>query len=69
MAFSIRCAAADFPSDSLFPLCQTRDDVYTAFESIYPVLTEFRKAERGTVAAAPLALTAGADGAGPSTGR
>jgi hypothetical protein len=44
--------------------------VYTAFESIYPVLTEFRKAERGTVAAAaPLALTAGADGAGPSTGR
>ena len=55
-------------STSLPPLWQTRDDVYTAFESIYPVLTEFRKVERGAVAAAPMALP-GADVAGPSSGR
>jgi hypothetical protein len=29
---------------------QKRDDVYEAFENIYPVLTEFRKVERAALA-------------------
>ncbi len=41
---------------------QRREDVYEAFENIYPVLTEFRKVER---AALPLPL-GGPSGAGGS---
>ena len=42
---------------------KSRDDVYEAFENIYPVLTEFRKIERGTAGTAALA---GGAAAGPA---
>ena len=52
----VRCAWADVFAIAM----QRREDVYEAFENIYPVLTEFRKVER---AALPLPLPGGA---GPS---
>jgi hypothetical protein len=44
---------------------QSRNDVYDAFENIYPVLNQFRKAESAALPAPPplappLALTGGA---------
>ena len=51
-------------ADSIAPSVQNRNDVYEAFENIYPVLTEFRKVERAALALPPGEMAAAA---GPST--
>jgi hypothetical protein len=49
------------------PLLQSRNDVYDAFENIYPVLTEFRKRERGVEAPQLGGAAAAAALPGPGT--
>ena len=61
---SLLCVRAN--ADAFFlAAAQSRSDVYEAFENIYPVLSQFRKAESAALAApppasgAPLAITGG----------